>query len=75
MSLANQDSNFSYSYTALLALFLLFVSSLVYIRRVPRVNKVLVGEGAPFRFLAIIAGQFDYTISILCLLFALYVLF
>ena len=49
-------------------------SSLVYVRRVPRLNKLLVGEGAPFRFLAILSGQFDYILSIFCLFLALYIL-
>ena len=39
-----------------------------HVRRVPRFNKLLVGRGAPFRFLAIISGQFDYILSIFCVI-------
>ena len=63
-----------FSYTAIVVLALLLTSSLVYVRRVPRLNKLLVGEGAPFRFLAILSGQFDYILSIFCLFLSFYIL-
>ena len=57
------------------AILLFFLCSTVYIRRVPKLNKLLVGEGAPLRFVAILSGQFDYILSASCLLLAFYTLF
>ena len=59
----------------LLSLVLLFLCSTVYIRRVPKLNKSLVGKGGPLRFVAILSGQFDYILSFSCLFCAFYVLF
>ena len=57
------------------ALALLLLCSTVYIRRVPKFNKALVGEGAPLRLVATLSGQFDYLLSIACIVSAFYVLF
>ena len=58
-----------------LTIVLLILCSSVYIRRVPKINKILVGEGGPLRLIATLSGQFDFILSIACFILAFYVLF
>jgi hypothetical protein len=59
---------------SIFAFILVFLCSTIYLRRVPRINKALVGEGAPFRLVSILSGQFDYLLSIACTLTGIYIL-